>query len=140
VEIESGGDLAVARENKYRYVAAGMYASQIRKAKAVFAPENLFLIKYEHFNRDQELWVQRAARFIGSSAQVRLPRLLRSNVWRYKLPLTREEFETLLPIYEADIAEVEAITGWNCDDWRQFDRKTRVDMVSSEREALTVSA
>ena len=27
----------------------------------------------------------------------------------------------LLPHYLADIAEVEALTGWNCDDWRRYE-------------------
>jgi hypothetical protein len=141
VEIESCGDLAVARENKYRYVSAGLYAPQIRRAQSVFAPGNLLLLKYEDFQRDQETWVRRVARFIGSSAPVRFPKVLRSNAWGYKAPLTRREFENLAPYYEADIAEVEQLTGWNCDDWRSFDRLPRVrPAVSLESRELTYSA
>jgi hypothetical protein len=124
VEIESGGDLSVARENKYRYVTAGLYASQIRQAQQIFEPGNLLLIKYEDFTRDQETWVARAAAFIGSSAPVRIPRIRRSNVWGYQAPLQKDQFDTLFPYYEADIAEVESLTGWNCDDWRTFERRT----------------
>lgn len=122
VEIESGGDLTVARENKYRYVGAGLYSDQIRQAKSVFAPENLLLIKYEEFQRDQEKWVQQVAAFIGSSARVEIPKIRRANVWSYQAPLTREDFEYLLPHYAADITEVEKLTGWDCGDWRRFDR------------------
>ena len=121
VEIETGGSLAAARENKYRYVGAGLYADQIRRAQAAFGPDNLLLIKYEDFRRDQERWVRSVARFIGSDAEVKVPRIRRRNVWRYKAPMLRAEFEQLLPFYEADIAEVEALTGWDCADWRQFD-------------------
>jgi len=126
VEIESGGDLLVARENKYRYVGAGMYAGQIRKAISAFAPENLLLIKYEDFNRAQETTVRQVARFIGSSAAPRVPRAHRTNVWSYKAPLARDEFDALLPYYEADIAAVEALTGWDCSDWRRFDSRSAV--------------
>jgi len=125
VEIESGGDLGVARENKYRYARAGLYAAQIRQAKAVFAPENLLLIKYEEFSRDQAAWVGRAAAFIGSVATPVTRRIRRSNVWGYRAPLTRAEFDALLPFYLPDIAEVEALTGWNCDDWRRFESGPR---------------
>lgn len=121
VEIESGGDVRVARENKYRYFGAGMYADQIRQAQSVFEPDNLLLIKYEDFKRNQRKWVRRFANFIGSAAPLEIPRIRFSNVWGYKAPLTRKEFEALLPYYEADIAEVEALTGWDCDDWRRFD-------------------
>lgn len=142
VEIESGGSLAAARENKYRYVGAGLYANQIRRALATFGRENLLLIKYEDFRRDQERWVQRAAQFIGSTSNVAIPRVRRRNVWSYKAPMERSEFDGLLPYYAADIAEVEALTGWDCSDWREFDA---ADMQSApawvdDRESVAVSA
>lgn len=123
VEVESGGSLAVARENKYRYVGAGMYADQIRQAKAVFAPENLMLIKYEDFNRNQETAVRQVAEFIGSKTRVELKQERRSNVWSYKAPLTKDQFDAVYPYYASNITEVEALTGWNCDDWRRFERR-----------------
>lgn len=120
VEIESGGDLSVARENKYRYFAAGLYADQILQARSAFAPENLMLIKYEDFKRDQPAWIRRVAAFIGSKAAFEVDRTRLSNVWGYKAPLAQADFEALLPYYESDIAQVEALTGWNCADWRRF--------------------
>jgi hypothetical protein len=123
VEISSGGDLQVARENKYRYFGAGLYAAQIRQAKLVFPPENLLLIKYEDFKSNQRKWVRRVAAFVGSSADFEIPRIRFSNVWGYKAPLAQGEFEALLPFYESDIAEVEALTGWDCSDWRRFEDK-----------------
>ena len=121
VEIESGGDLAVARENKYRYVGAGLYAAQIREAMRLFPPAQLLLMKYEDFNRDQPAHVRTAVRFLGGPENFELQRLRRVNVWRYQRPLAREEFDALLPHYLADIAEVEALTGWDCADWRRYE-------------------
>lgn len=122
VEIESGGDLSVARENKYRYVGAGMYSDQVRQLQAIFPPQNLLLIKYEDFTREQPLWVKKSAEFVGSKSQVEIEKIRRSNVWGYKTTLTREDFEYLLPHYKEDIAKVEALTGWDCADWQKFDR------------------
>lgn len=122
VEIESGGDVRVARENKYRYFGAGLYSEQIRRARQVFAPENLLLVKYEDFQRDQPAWVKRIAAFIGSAAAPEISRIRQSNVWGYKAELSARDFEAILPHYEADIAQVESLTGWDCGDWRRFGR------------------
>jgi hypothetical protein len=126
VEIESSGDLSVARENKYRYVGAGMYSTQIAKAQEVFPAENLLLLKYEEFVRQQPAWVKRVAKFVGSQADVEVKKFRRSNSWGYKAPLTKEDFDYLLPHYEDDIAEVERLTGWDCSDWRRFDRPSGI--------------
>ena len=119
VEVESAGDVAVARENKYRYVGAGYYAEQIRAVRRVFPPENLMLLKYEDFDRDQIGHVCAAARFVGAS-DVPTPRLRRVNVWRYPRPISEAEFYEVLAHYADEIAEVEALTGWDCSDWRTF--------------------
>ena len=122
VEMESGGDLAVARENKYRYMSAGLYASQIRAAREVFPAENILFIKFEDFNRDQETRVRQAARFIGAGDDFPFEKTRRTNVWKYKHRLTAEEFDELLPYYDRDIAEVETLTGWDCSDWRRYEK------------------
>lgn len=118
VEIASGGDLSVARENKYRYVDTGHYADQLRELRRVFPAENLLLMKYEDFNRDQVAHVRAAVRFVGGPADVEIGAPRRVNVWSYDRKLARAEFLELLPFYEADIAAVEAMTGWDCSDWR----------------------
>ncbi len=119
VEVESGGDVRVARENKYRYVDTGRYAAQLREVQRVFPPENVLLMKYEEFQRDQPEHVRRAVRFVGGPEDFELPQLRKVNVWRYNRKLTREEFLQVLPYYEDDIREVEALTGWDCSDWRE---------------------
>lgn len=124
VEIESGGDLSVARENKYRYMSAGLYASQIRALRETFDEDQLLLIKFEEFNRHQEEWVRRAARHVGATDDFPFERTRRPNAWGYKHRLEKDQFEELLPYYEADIAEVEQLTGWDCGDWRRFEKST----------------
>ena len=124
VEIESKGDLSVARENKYRYMSAGLYASQIRALRETFDEDQLLLIKFEDFNRDQETWVRRAARHIGAEDAFPFEKTRRPNAWGYKHRLEKEQFEELLPYYEEDITEVEALTGWDCGDWRRYEKST----------------
>ena len=124
VEVESGADVRVARENKYRYIGAGYYSAQIREARRVLPPQNLMLIKYEDFKRNQITHVRAAASFIGVSAHFDIPRLREVNVWRYDRPLARGDFESVLNLYSDDIREVEALTGWDCSDWRSFDAKS----------------
>lgn len=121
VEVESGADTRVARENKYRYVGAGCYAAQIREAQRVFPAHNLLLIKYEDFNGDQPGHVRNVVRFLGGPGDFHLQRVRRVNVWGYQRPLLREEFDAVLPHYLPDIAEVEQLTGWDCSDWRRFE-------------------
>jgi hypothetical protein len=125
VEIESNGDLAVARENKYRYMSAGLYAAQIRALRETFSEEQVLLVKFEDFNRDQETWVRQAARHIGVTADFPFERTRRPNAWGYKHRLEKDQFEELLPYYDADIAEVERLTGWDCSDWRRFEKASR---------------
>ena len=124
VEVESGGDIAVARENKYRYIGTGRYADQIREARRALPPDNLMILKYEDFARDQIAHVRAAARFIGASDQADIPRIRRANVWGYNRPLSMAEFQTVLELYQDEITEIEALTGWDCSDWREFDRRS----------------
>lgn len=124
VEVESGGDLAVARENKYRYIGAGRYAGQIRAARRVFAAENLMLLKYEDFARDQAAHVRSVVRFLDGRQDVTVPTVRRVNAWRYDRLMSRAEFDAVLKLYEGEIAEVEALTGWDCGDWRNFEGST----------------
>lgn len=119
VELETGGDLAAARENKYRYVATGHYGPQLRELRRIFPPENILLMKYEDFTRDQIPHVRAAVRFIGGPDVVDVPKIRKVNVWRYDRKLTPEEFYALLPVYDDDIREVERQTGWDCSDWRR---------------------
>jgi hypothetical protein len=121
VEVETGADITVARENKYRYIGGGRYAEQIRQARQVFPEENLLILKYEDFTRDQTATVRQAVRFLGRDADAAMPRIRRVNAWRYNRPLSRAEFDAILPFYEDDIREVEALTGWDCGDWRRFE-------------------
>jgi hypothetical protein len=138
VEVESGGDLTVARENKYRYIGAGRYSEQLREARRVLPAENLMLLKYEDFNRDQVAHVRAAIRFIGGPDHVDIPRIRRVNVWRYDRPLSEAEFETVLDLYDDEISEVEALTGWDCSDWRSFEGKT-VSRSSFKTSELAIS-
>lgn len=119
VEIGSGGDLAVARENKYRYVASGHYGPQLAELLRVFPRDQVLLLKYEDFQRDQVGHVREAVRFVGGPDDHRIPAVRRVNVWGYNRSLGRDEFLELLPHYESDIAAVEAATGWDCSDWRR---------------------
>ncbi len=121
VELESGADVRVARENKYRYVGGGCYAAQLREAQRLFGPDRLLVMKYEDFNRDQLAHVRAAVRFLGGPDDFEIQRVRRVNVWRYDRPLSREEFDAVLPHYCADITAVEALTGWDCSDWRRFE-------------------
>ena len=122
VEIESQGDLSVARENKYRNMSAGLYAPQIRALRETFDDDQLLLIKFEDFNRDQETWVRKAAGFIGAADDFPFEGTRRTNAWKYKHRLEKDQFNELLPYYEDDISEVEALTGWDCSDWRRYEK------------------
>lgn len=119
VELESGGDLSVARENKYRYIGTGRYAAQLRELFKVFPRENILLMKYEDFTRDQPRYVRDAVRFIGGPDDIDVPKMRKVNVWRYDRKLTASEFLEILPHYEDDIRAVEEMTGWDCSDWRR---------------------
>ncbi len=119
VELETGGDLSAARENKYRYVATGHYGPQLRELFQVFPRENVLLMKYETFARNQAEQVRAAVRFVGGPSNFVMPTYRRINAWSYDRKLTRAEFEHLLPVYEDDIRAVEAETGWDCSDWRR---------------------
>jgi len=119
VELATGGDLTAARENKYRYVGTGKYAAQLRALFQEIPRENVMMIKYEDFMRDQQRLVREAVRFVGGPENVEVPKIRRVNVWRYDRKLTADEFLELLPNYEEDIREVEALTGWDCSDWRR---------------------
>ncbi len=119
VELETGGDIRAARENKYGYIATGHYAPQLAELFRVFSREQVLLIKYEAFKRAQADYVRQAVRFVGGPEDFPIPKERRVNTWSYNRKWTRAEFLQLLPLYEADIAAVERWTGWDCSDWRR---------------------
>ncbi|TSA02037.1 MAG: hypothetical protein D4R76_08275 [Methylococcus sp.] len=122
VEVESGADITVARENKYRYIGAGRYADQIRALRAALPEENILLIKYEEFTRDQLAQVKAVSRFIGGPVDPDVPAIKSVNTWAYRRAMTREEFDTVLAYYQDEITDIEGLTGWDLSDWRQFER------------------
>jgi hypothetical protein len=106
-------------------MSAGLYAAQIRALRETFSEDQVLLVKFEDFNRDQETWVREAARHIGARDDFPFERTRRPNAWGYKHRLEKDQFEELLPYYDADIAEVERLTGWDCSDWRRFEKASR---------------
>ena len=99
------------------YIARSLYAPQLEKLFALFAREQVLVLKYETFRADPFSVIDQVFDFIGVGRRSGLKNKQR-NVGSYSQKLTREEREYAARIFAEDIAKIEKMLGWDCSDWR----------------------
>ena len=83
----------------------------------LFPREQVLVLKYESLRDDPFRVVETMFDFL------RLPRVRaiknkHRNVGSYSRKITAQERAYATALFDADIAKVEAMLGWNCSDWR----------------------
>jgi sulfotransferase family protein len=99
------------------YIARSLYAPQLEKVFNLFPREQVFVLKYETFRADPFSIMDRIFGFLGVDKRSGLKNKQR-NVGSYSRKLTRQEREYATALFAEDIAKIEKLLGWNCDDWR----------------------
>ena len=99
------------------YIARSLYAPQLEKVFNLFPSEQVFVLKYETFRAAPFQIVDRIFDFIGVDKKAGLKNKQR-NVGSYSRKLTADERVFAGALFSEDIAKIEKLLGWNCDDWR----------------------
>ena len=94
-----------------------LYSGQLERVFGLFPRNQVLLIKYEDFRKDNFGTMNVVFDFLGVH---RLPNLKRQarNVGPYQRKMTNDERIYMAPLFEKDISKVEKLSGWDCSDWR----------------------
>lgn len=107
-----------AQHRVYSYLDRGRYAVQLRRLFRLFPRRQILILRSEELFHAPEAALLRITDFLGISPLKQLePTHARQGV--YPQSLGREDWEFMARHLEQDIAELEDLLGWNCEDWRQ---------------------
>src|SRR5207247_1533565 len=99
------------------HIDRGLYTTQIERVFRFFSPEQVLIIKYEDFRRDNAATMDRVFDFLGVERLKKLKSQQR-NVGPYERKMTEEERNYVAALFDADISKLEKLLGWDCSDWR----------------------
>ena len=102
---------------RFAYVDRGYYAQQILRFLNLFPREQLKIVKFEDFTRDQAAVVNGILDFLGLEA-LRSIRNRDRNVVPYPRMLNWEERVYLYNFFADDIVRLEQLLAWDCSDWK----------------------
>src|SRR6266705_5730573 len=102
---------------RFAYVDRGFYGQHLERFFRFFSREQMMIIKFEKFRREQHETMDSIFSFLGVKP---LPsfRSKDRNVVPYQRAMNWEERVFLYNIFADDIAKLEQLLGWDCSDWK----------------------
>ena len=99
------------------HIDRGLYSGQMERVFRLFPRDQVLVLKYEEFRRDNSATMNNVFDFLGVS---RLPELRKQerNIGPYERKMTNEEREQVTAFFAEDIPKLEQLLGWDCSDWR----------------------
>ena len=100
------------------HIDRGLYAAQLERVFALFPREQVHVIKYENFRKDNAAAMDLVFDFLGVE---RLPGLKNAekNAHPHERKMTAEERAYVSSLFVEDIKRLEQMLGWDCADWRR---------------------
>jgi len=108
---------ALPNQNKrFSYIDRGFYTEQIRNVYEYFPRDQVFLQKSSVFSEDPAAVIGEIFQFLSITPS---PIQIKNNIFSgsYARPMSSEEKDLLLDIYEFEIKSLERLTGWDCSEW-----------------------
>lgn len=99
------------------YIARSLYSPQLKKVFMLFPRDQVLLLKYENLRADPQPVIDQVFDFLGADRKSGLKNRHR-NVGSYSRKLTLAERRPGASLFSEDIAQIESLLGWNCEDWR----------------------
>jgi hypothetical protein len=100
----------------YSYVDRGFYVEQLRRLQRFFPPAQLLVLRQEAVRREPAASLAEVCRFLGIEAlPATQPHVVHAR--GYEEPLPDADWEYLRGVYEAEIAALERLMNWDCQDW-----------------------
>ncbi|PVE41831.1 sulfotransferase family protein [Limnohabitans planktonicus] len=111
-------DALPLQEMRFSYTARGHYSQQLHRLYSLFPRDQILVFRFERLAHDPEGLLAEIHRFLGItvSLQKSIPKM---HALPYVAPLSDEDHCLLIDIFESELLNLEALTGWNCDTWRR---------------------
>jgi hypothetical protein len=100
----------------YSYVDRGFYVEQLRRLQRFFPPAQLLVLRQETLRHEHAASLATVCRFLDVDE---LP-ALESHVVHartYEAPMSDADWDYLHDVYETEIASLERLLNWDCQDW-----------------------
>jgi len=102
---------------RFAYVDRGFYVQHLERFFRFFSREQMMIIKFEKFRREQRQTLHSIFSFLGVEPLSSF-RSKNRNVVPYERAMNWEERVFLYNIFADDIAKLEQLLGWDCSDWK----------------------
>ena len=100
----------------HSFLRRGFYTPQIQALWDRFGRDQVLVLKHGNLLRHHEATLSQVFSFLGVPAHAVPPQTVHSRT--YDSTMTPSTRAALLQTYHDDIAEVERLLDWDCDDWR----------------------
>jgi hypothetical protein len=100
------------------YLDRGFYFEQMERVFRFFPREQVHLIKFDDFRKNTSQVVNNVFGFLGLKPLPQVKNREQNRI-AYERKITPEERHYLYQIYQADIARLEQLLGWDCSEWKQ---------------------
>jgi hypothetical protein len=111
----TGAPAAEAR--RFAYVDRGFYGRQLARLFKFFPREQVKVVKFEEFKKNQAETLASIFSFLGRKPR-RSVRSKDRNIVPYERAMNWEERVFLYNLFAEDIGQVEQMLGWDCSDWK----------------------
>lgn len=108
----------IGQDLRNSYLDRGIYGPQLDRLFGVFPKEQLCIMKYEDFVREQLDSLHQIFRFLGVETELFQFQREQVHARPHRSRLTDEERRSVGEVFSSDIECVERMLGWDCSDWK----------------------
>ena len=112
-------DLPPVESRRFAYVDRGFYSEQLERVFNFFPPEQVHILKFEHFRDRKQETLDSIFEFLGVKPLSNI-RDKDRNVVPYERGMRPEEKKYLSGVFSAEIAKLEQMLGWDLADWKKL--------------------
>jgi sulfotransferase family protein len=105
------------QSRRFSYVDRGLYSVQLERVFKFFPREQIKVIKFEDFRKEQSATMTSIFRFIGVESWKNIRNKERNPI-RYQREITDKESRFLYDLFKSDIDQLEKLLDWDCSDWK----------------------
>jgi Sulfotransferase domain len=106
------------QSRRFSYIDRGFYSEQVERVFRCFPREQVKVIKFEEFRKNQPAVLDSIFTFIGVKPLGKIRNKERNPI-PYQREITGTERRYIYKLFRKDIARLEKLLGWDCSDWKE---------------------
>jgi hypothetical protein len=106
------------QSRRFSYIDRGFYSEQVERVFRFFPREQVKVIKFEEFRKNQPAVLNSIFTFIGIKPLGNIRNKERNPI-PYQREITGTERRYVYKLFQEDIAKLEKLLGWDCSDWKE---------------------